>query len=297
MDLRRHPRLLDRLAAEYALGTLRGGARRRLEALGARDAAVRLALESWQRRLDAIAELTPKQTPPMSVWRAIEARIGEQRATQAAVQRDARAAATAAQDSTRRAGGATTSAAETPDANARGAETLDAISPPSRRGSDRLAFWRGWAIAATGAALAAGVALAFTLRPLLVSTTPGALTQQPPSPTLPGKVSYVAVLNDQRAHTMMVVTYDDSRSMMTVHRMMPPHEKPGQSMQIWGMTSSGKPESLGVLPADRIVSMKVRHRLQDYATIAVSVEPQGGSPDPSGPTGPVVYTGRIVPVA
>jgi anti-sigma-K factor RskA len=254
MDLRRHPGLLDRLAAEYALGTLRGGARRRLETLSARDPAVRLALDSWQQRLDAMAELTRAQTPRVSVWDAIEARIGH------------------------RAVGS---------------------SPLARRRFDRLAFWRGWAIASTGAALAAVAGFVFTLHPF--SSTPpvssDTLAQRTPAPPLPGKVGYVAALNDGHAHTMMVLTYDDTRSMMTVHRMMPPRERPGHSMQVWGMTSSGRHESLGVLPADRVVSMKVRHRLQDYVMIAVSVEPEGGSPDPNAPTGPVVYTGRLVPAA
>ena len=33
MDILRYPDLMERLAASYALGTLRGGARRRFEAL------------------------------------------------------------------------------------------------------------------------------------------------------------------------------------------------------------------------------------------------------------------------
>ena len=33
MNLIKHPELIDRLAASFALGTLRGGARRRFEAL------------------------------------------------------------------------------------------------------------------------------------------------------------------------------------------------------------------------------------------------------------------------
>ena len=40
MDIHRHPERLDHLAAAYALGTLRGGARRRFEAL-ARERAPR----------------------------------------------------------------------------------------------------------------------------------------------------------------------------------------------------------------------------------------------------------------
>jgi anti-sigma-K factor RskA len=34
-----------------------------------------------------------------------------------------------------------------------------------------------------------------------------------------------------------------------------------------------------------------------YPMLAVSVEPVGGSPNPNGPTGPVVYTGKVIPAA
>jgi anti-sigma-K factor RskA len=34
-----------------------------------------------------------------------------------------------------------------------------------------------------------------------------------------------------------------------------------------------------------------------FPALAVSVEPPGGSPNPDGPTGPVIYTGRVIPAA
>ena len=43
MNITQHPELLDRLAASYALGTLRGGARRRFESLAREHATVRAA--------------------------------------------------------------------------------------------------------------------------------------------------------------------------------------------------------------------------------------------------------------
>jgi len=42
------PELLDRLAAEYALGTLRGPARRRFERLCVQSSAARLRLHRWE---------------------------------------------------------------------------------------------------------------------------------------------------------------------------------------------------------------------------------------------------------
>jgi anti-sigma-K factor RskA len=72
MDLHRHPDLLDRLAAAYALGTLRGGARRRFETLARRHAVVRAAALVWQERFAGMTELQPQAAPHPNVWKRIE---------------------------------------------------------------------------------------------------------------------------------------------------------------------------------------------------------------------------------
>ncbi|MFZ1499489.1 MAG: RNA polymerase subunit sigma-70, partial [Giesbergeria sp.] len=48
MNLHHHPELLQKLAASYALGTLRGGARRRFETMAREHPAVRAAALLWQ---------------------------------------------------------------------------------------------------------------------------------------------------------------------------------------------------------------------------------------------------------
>lgn len=67
--------LLDRLAAEYALGTLRGRARRRFERLLRELPAARAAANAWEARLAGLATAVPAATPPRRVWEAIEARV------------------------------------------------------------------------------------------------------------------------------------------------------------------------------------------------------------------------------
>jgi anti-sigma-K factor RskA len=74
MDYSRHE-LADRLAAEYAVGTLRGGARRRYEALLPAHPLLRRVLNDWQQRLMPLTLALPPVPPPPSVWSAIEARI------------------------------------------------------------------------------------------------------------------------------------------------------------------------------------------------------------------------------
>jgi len=63
------------LAAEYVLGTLRGRARRRFEALMQEDRELATVVRGWEDWLTPLAELVQPVEPPERVWRAIEARI------------------------------------------------------------------------------------------------------------------------------------------------------------------------------------------------------------------------------
>lgn len=67
--------LADALAAEYVLGTLRGRARSRFEALADSDRATAAAVARWEAALAPLAERIAPQQPPARVWKAIEARI------------------------------------------------------------------------------------------------------------------------------------------------------------------------------------------------------------------------------
>lgn len=68
--------LAHRLAAEYALGTLRGRARARFEALSRSDPAVEAIRRRWEEALSPLAERVPQVEPPARVWARIEERIG-----------------------------------------------------------------------------------------------------------------------------------------------------------------------------------------------------------------------------
>ncbi len=65
----------DALAAEYALGTLQGRARRRFERVLKEDPALRWQVDQWQERLLPLSEGITPVTPPARVWRSIDARI------------------------------------------------------------------------------------------------------------------------------------------------------------------------------------------------------------------------------
>jgi anti-sigma-K factor RskA len=70
--------LLDRLAAEYVAGTLRGAARRRFEGLLAGQIPARLAVRRWENRLIGLSTRLPPVQPPASVWQRIESRMEPQ---------------------------------------------------------------------------------------------------------------------------------------------------------------------------------------------------------------------------
>ena len=75
--------LLDMLAASYALGTLRGGARRRFESMAREQAPVRAAAVVWQGRLASMTELQQPEVPDAAVWTRIRNMIEVERTQQA----------------------------------------------------------------------------------------------------------------------------------------------------------------------------------------------------------------------
>jgi len=67
--------LLDRLAGDYALGTLRGGARHRFERQMQRRPALRERVERLQQRLALMAGLLRPESAPAHTWDRIETRL------------------------------------------------------------------------------------------------------------------------------------------------------------------------------------------------------------------------------
>ncbi len=260
MNLGRYPRLVDLLAAEYALGTLRGGARRRFEQYAEHDATIRAAVGEWQRRISPMAELAEPRMPPAAVWESIEMRLG------LAATRDA----------------------------VRPRTVVETPGGPARSLFGNLAFWRGWAVGVTAIAAVAVVVAVRSLAPSVTapSTTP-TVAQQPET-----AVSHVAVLNDKDAHPVMLVAWDEAHSTMTVHPLGKVDLPAGRAMELWGIPASGHPVSLGMLPDSANGKVTAgQQRPENYAALAVSIEAPGGSPDHNAPSGPVVFTGKLLPVS
>lgn len=80
MNIERNEALVDMLAAEYVLGTLRGGARRRFDALQEQHAVIRRAVAEWEDRLNPMAEFASTAQPGPQVWDNIARQAGLQQA-------------------------------------------------------------------------------------------------------------------------------------------------------------------------------------------------------------------------
>src|SRR5450755_4127736 len=67
--------LADALAADYVIGTLRGGARRRFESLLPAHAELREATRAWHERLMPLTATVAPVQPSSDVWRRISDRL------------------------------------------------------------------------------------------------------------------------------------------------------------------------------------------------------------------------------
>jgi anti-sigma-K factor RskA len=70
-----NPELIDRLAAEYVLGTLRGGARRRFERWRNTSQRVDERCRFWEERLMPLLRGVEPLRPPPGVWQGIRRRL------------------------------------------------------------------------------------------------------------------------------------------------------------------------------------------------------------------------------
>ncbi len=220
-------RLLDALAREYVVGTLKGPARARFMRVLHTSLPARRAVLAWERQLQPLAASVAPLEPPAEVWHNIAA------ATGARSERPARGVG-------------------------------------------------GWQ------ALAAGLALLAVLFGGLYFGQAGRVEQG----------QYVAVIEDDAAGPIWLLQAFVEE--LRVSTITPRPEPAGNSYELWMLPSNGAaPVSLGLIPGtgDAALPLSAAQRavLAQTATLAVSLEPAGGSPT-GAPTGPVIFTAPLLPV-
>ncbi len=220
--------LADALAAEYVIGTMRGGARRRFESLLPAHAVLREATLAWQERLMPMtAALDPVQ-PSGDVWRRISDRLDRRKNVVAGTW-------------------------------------------------DRLAFWRGLTAFASVAAIGLAVLLA----------TPRAV----PPPIVVVLAATGAAASGAATAPIVASISGDGTTLVT-RSIAPVALRADRSLELWAVPTQGAPRSLGLLPGGSGVVALRGKVLAGADTLAVTVEPAGGSPT-GAPTGPIVYAGKF----
>lgn len=107
--------------------------------------------------------------------------------------------------------------------------------------------------------------------------------------TLPGPPAYNATLRAEGQAVVFVASYRPGSGELTVTRTEGPAPQPGHDYELWSVGSSGTPAPLGLVSAK-----SVTHRTDGLApgiTLAVSLEPAGGSPN-GAPT-QVLVSGKL----
>ncbi|WP_310467314.1 anti-sigma factor domain-containing protein [Sphingomonas sp.] len=147
----------------------------------------------------------------------------------------------------------------------------------------RLKVWRGAALGA--GALAASLAMYVVSGPAILS----------PPVERAATAPLVAMLGDDKRDMMLVASFDPAsrRLMVAAASDLPPD--PVHAHQLWMIPADGKPRSLGTMPGPKMraeLPMPMAREFREGVTLALSVEPMGGSPTGQ-PTGPVVASGKL----
>ena len=140
-----------------------------------------------------------------------------------------------------------------------------------------LPFWRGAAIASAALAAACFAALVFAVRV--------------PAPGAP----LVAKLDVGTGQAGFVAAIDPARNGLTIVPASVTNVNQ-RVLELWLIAPGDKPRSLGLIEAARPVHINLPAdlipRLGTDVTLAVSLEPPGGSPTGQ-PTGPVIANGKL----
>lgn len=244
----------DLLAAEYVLGTLRGAARRRFENLLHGDPALEAQVCRWQEALAVLDQADTPVQPPGRVWRTIQLRLPQ-----------------------------SSNADRDLDDALAGQSPLAPLSRPQRLTANvktRAARYK-WQLVSF--ALAASL-VAVMLWPHFQIQN-GNSTELLP----------VAVLASTQGQDgrQIVVSFDARNRKLVLTPLDLTPTGSGHSLELWLIAKDRKPASLGLIEVhgNTVVALS-KTQLSSEATLAVSLEPAGGSPTDQ-PTGAVLYAGKV----
>ena len=107
----------------------------------------------------------------------------------------------------------------------------------------------------------------------------------------------VAVINDGDGSPLWVALVYDDLSRVDIDVRTAPDAQPNNDYELWILDENGVPASMGLLPQSGTASLALDATaitaLESGNTLAVSLEPLGGSPE-AAPTGPVLFTAALM---
>ena len=151
----------------------------------------------------------------------------------------------------------------------------------------RVGVWRG--IAGGAMALAASLALVLVTRP------PPPIEPITPPVAIEAPAQMVAMLGDDARDMKLVASWNPAERRLMVAAASDMPADPGHAHELWMIPADGKPRSLGTMPGPKMratLDQPMASQLREGVTLALSVEPMGGSPTGL-PTGPVVASGKL----
>lgn len=144
-----------------------------------------------------------------------------------------------------------------------------------------LAFWRGLSTAALAA---------------LVITVGANMMRQPVTPTPQPQLVASLAADGSAVHYLAV--YNPETGTVGLSHVAGDREA-GRDFELWMIEGQNAPVSMGVIPVGATNHMTVdaasKAKLAAGATLAISLEPTGGSPTGQ-PTGPVVAAGKLATI-
>jgi len=111
-------------------------------------------------------------------------------------------------------------------------------------------------------------------------------------PPAPQQSEFVAILTSEGASPAFVATVNVEDGTISVRQVVaaPPDDK---SYELWAVEPDAQPVSLGVFDDGTSLSRGLEYAPEGL-TLAISLEPKGGSPTGVA-TGPIVFSGQLVP--
>ena len=142
---------------------------------------------------------------------------------------------------------------------------------------NRVAIWRGLALAGFVAAFALGITL---------------LAPKPETP----EQAIVAVLAGQDAKPALIASIGRTERILTVKAVAAAVVPPDKALELWMLPAGQPPRSLGVLPRGAVARITLPNvpeiAFANVPALAVSLEAAGGSTT-GAPQGPVLYSGKL----